>query len=175
MHITTQKKIPFHAILNEFFSHFSQLKKNLLGLVDLPKEDYGALIITTAAVVSFLTFLLCILCQRKRKRRHHRQLHRNAHYDSTTSATGKFKQKLNGSSLFKMYFCRFEFKPEKPSKQPFGQCSRHKFRIIKNSTSTRTTYVASATSCLHKWRDDWRYAWSKWRHGRRRRWWWRYG
>lgn len=58
----------------------------------MPKEDYGALIITTAAVVSFLTFLLCILCQRKRKRRHHRQLHRNAHYDSTTSATGEFKK-----------------------------------------------------------------------------------
>ena len=55
----------------------------------MPKEDHGVLIISAAAVVSFLTCLLCILCQRKRKRRHHRQLHRNAHYDSTTSATGK--------------------------------------------------------------------------------------
>lgn len=73
-------------------SHYLKLLLLLLfnlGQVDLPKEDYGALIITTAAVVSFLTFLLCILCQRKRKRRHHRQLHRNAHYDSTTSATGE--------------------------------------------------------------------------------------
>jgi hypothetical protein len=57
----------------------------------MPKEDHGILIISVAAVVSFLTCLLCTLCHRKRKRRHHRQLHRNAHYDSTTSATGKKK------------------------------------------------------------------------------------
>jgi hypothetical protein len=62
---------------------------HLAGTIEMPKEDHGILIISAAAVVSFLTCLLCILCQRKRKRRHHRQLHRNAHYDSTTSATGK--------------------------------------------------------------------------------------
>jgi hypothetical protein len=59
------------------------------GTVEMPKEDHGVLIISVAAVVSFLTCLLCTLCHRKRKRRHHRQLHRNANYDSTTSATGK--------------------------------------------------------------------------------------
>ncbi|XP_070502962.1 cubilin isoform X3 [Chironomus tepperi] len=63
--------------------------------VEMPKEDHGVLIISAAAVVSFLTCLLCILCQRKRKRRHHRQLHRNAHYDSTTSATGLNSSRRN--------------------------------------------------------------------------------
>ncbi|XP_065095868.1 uncharacterized protein LOC135717643 isoform X4 [Ochlerotatus camptorhynchus] len=57
----------------------------------IPEEDHGALIISCIAAASFLICLLCTLCHRKRKRRHHRQLglHRNAaHYDSTTSATG---------------------------------------------------------------------------------------
>lgn len=57
----------------------------------VPEEDHGALIISCIAAASFLICLLCTLCHRKRKRRHHRQLglHRNAaHYDSTTSATG---------------------------------------------------------------------------------------
>ncbi|XP_011193045.2 uncharacterized protein LOC105218882 isoform X2 [Zeugodacus cucurbitae] len=56
-----------------------------------PEEDHGVLIIITLIVVSFLICLLCTLCHSKRKRRAHvRQLglHRNAHYDSQTSATG---------------------------------------------------------------------------------------
>ncbi|XP_049281728.1 uncharacterized protein LOC125763035 isoform X2 [Anopheles funestus] len=60
-------------------------------IIIVPEEDHGALIISCIAAASFLTCLLCTLCHRKRKRRHHRQLglHRNAaHYDSTTSATG---------------------------------------------------------------------------------------
>ncbi|XP_055525467.1 cubilin isoform X3 [Wyeomyia smithii] len=59
-------------------------------IIIVPEEDHGALIISCIAAASFLICLLCTLCHRKRKRRHHRQLglHRNAHYDSTTSATG---------------------------------------------------------------------------------------
>lgn len=66
----------------------TQIRFDASGTVEMPKEDHGVLIISVAAVVSFLTCLLCTLCHRKRKRRHHRQLHRNANYDSTTSATG---------------------------------------------------------------------------------------
>ncbi|XP_075148530.1 uncharacterized protein LOC142222327 isoform X2 [Haematobia irritans] len=54
-------------------------------------EDHGVLIITTLLVVSFLICLLCILYHSRRKRRqqlHQLGLHRNAHYDSQTSATG---------------------------------------------------------------------------------------
>ncbi|XP_065371429.1 tolloid-like protein 2 isoform X1 [Calliphora vicina] len=54
-------------------------------------EDHGVLIITTLLVVSFLICLLCILYHSRRKRRqqlHQMGLHRNAHYDSQTSATG---------------------------------------------------------------------------------------
>ncbi|XP_058979365.1 cubilin isoform X2 [Musca domestica] len=53
-------------------------------------EDHGVLIITTLLVVSFLICLLCILYHSRRKRRqqlHQLGLHRNAHYDSQTSAT----------------------------------------------------------------------------------------
>ncbi|XP_058812788.1 uncharacterized protein LOC131677148 isoform X2 [Topomyia yanbarensis] len=60
-------------------------------ITTVPEVDHGALIISCIAAASFLICLLCTLCHRKRKRRHHRQLglHRNAaHYDSTTSATG---------------------------------------------------------------------------------------
>ncbi|XP_067618415.1 uncharacterized protein [Eurosta solidaginis] len=56
-----------------------------------PEEDHGVLIIITLIVVSFLICLLCTLYHSRRKRRAHiRQLglHRNAHYDSQTSATG---------------------------------------------------------------------------------------
>lgn len=62
-----------------------------MSTIIIPEEDHGALIISCIAAASFLICLLCTLCHRKRKRRHHRQLglHRNAaHYDSTTSATG---------------------------------------------------------------------------------------
>lgn len=62
------------------------------GTTQAPEEDHGVLIIITLIVVSFLICLLCTLCHSKRKRRAHvRQLglHRNAHYDSQTSATGK--------------------------------------------------------------------------------------
>nr|NP_001247187.1 uncharacterized protein Dmel_CG42613, isoform G [Drosophila melanogaster]AFH06505.1 uncharacterized protein Dmel_CG42613, isoform G [Drosophila melanogaster] len=55
------------------------------------EEDYDVLIIITLLVVSSLICLLCILCHSRRSRRNHvRQLglHRNAHYDSQTSATG---------------------------------------------------------------------------------------
>ncbi|XP_067618413.1 uncharacterized protein [Eurosta solidaginis] len=55
-----------------------------------PEEDHGVLIIITLIVVSFLICLLCTLYHSRRKRRAHiRQLglHRNAHYDSQTSAT----------------------------------------------------------------------------------------
>ncbi|XP_039491731.1 cubilin isoform X2 [Drosophila santomea] len=54
------------------------------------EEDYDVLIIITLLVVSSLICLLCILCHSRRSRRNHvRQLglHRNAHYDSQTSAT----------------------------------------------------------------------------------------
>ncbi|KAI8044078.1 hypothetical protein M5D96_000228 [Drosophila gunungcola] len=54
------------------------------------EEDYDVLIIITLLVVSSLICLLCILCHSRRNRRNHvRQLglHRNAHYDSQTSAT----------------------------------------------------------------------------------------
>ncbi|CAO1427442.1 unnamed protein product [Diamesa serratosioi] len=73
-------------------------------LIEMPKEDHGVLVITVILAVSFLTCLLCTLCHRKRKRRHHRQLgmHRNAHYDSTTSATGLNSSRRNlqgGGSL----------------------------------------------------------------------------
>lgn len=68
--------------------------KKYVGTIEMPKEDHGVLIISALAIASFLTCLLCILCQRKRKRRHHRQLHRNAHYDSTTSATGNYYNTL---------------------------------------------------------------------------------
>ena len=78
-----------HTIFSSPLLHFSFSLHTWLGTIEMPKEDHGILIISVAAVVSFLTCLLCTLCHRKRKRRHHRQLHRNAHYDSTTSATGK--------------------------------------------------------------------------------------
>lgn len=62
--------------------------------MEVVEEDYGALLIIIASLAAF-SFLICLLCMachcRKKQRRHHRQLglHRNAHYDSTTSATGK--------------------------------------------------------------------------------------
>ncbi|XP_055373850.1 tolloid-like protein 2 isoform X2 [Condylostylus longicornis] len=59
-------------------------------ILEVPKEDHGVLVIVGISAGSFLICLLCTLCHRQRKRRHHRQLglHRNAaHYDSTTSAT----------------------------------------------------------------------------------------
>ncbi|XP_037027198.1 cubilin isoform X3 [Bradysia coprophila] len=59
-------------------------------IMEAVEEDYDALIISSLAAVSFLICLLCTVCHCRKKRRHHRQLglHRNAHYDSTTSATG---------------------------------------------------------------------------------------
>ncbi|EDV30312.2 uncharacterized protein Dana_GF23226, isoform A [Drosophila ananassae] len=54
------------------------------------EEDHDVLIIITLFVASSLICLLCILCHSRRSRRNHvRQLglHRNAHYDSQTSAT----------------------------------------------------------------------------------------
>ncbi|KAH8383445.1 hypothetical protein KR009_008609 [Drosophila setifemur] len=54
------------------------------------EEDHDVLIIITLFVASSLICLLCILCHSRRNRRNHvRQLglHRNAHYDSQTSAT----------------------------------------------------------------------------------------
>ena len=85
-------------ILIFFCSIFSSFH-TWIGTIEMPKEDHGVLIISVAAVVSFLTCLLCTLCHRKRKRRHHRQLHRNAHYDSTTSATGNFSTLYATASL----------------------------------------------------------------------------
>lgn len=69
----------------------NEKKKFIAGILEVVEEDYGALlIIASLAALSFLICLLCIVCHCKKKRRHHRQLglHRNAHYDSTTSATG---------------------------------------------------------------------------------------
>ncbi|XP_068155591.1 tolloid-like protein 2 isoform X4 [Drosophila tropicalis] len=57
------------------------------------EEDHDVLIIITLVVVSCLICLLCTLCHSRRKRRNHARqlgLHRNAHYDSQTSATGFF-------------------------------------------------------------------------------------
>ncbi|XP_068155588.1 bone morphogenetic protein 1 isoform X1 [Drosophila tropicalis] len=54
------------------------------------EEDHDVLIIITLVVVSCLICLLCTLCHSRRKRRNHARqlgLHRNAHYDSQTSAT----------------------------------------------------------------------------------------
>lgn len=61
------------------------------GTLQVIEEDNSALIITSLAAFSFLICLLITACHCRRKRRHHRQLglHRNGHYDSTTSATGK--------------------------------------------------------------------------------------
>lgn len=59
--------------------------------MEVVEEDYGALIIISLAAFSFLICLLCTVCHCKRRRRHHHRqlgLHRNGHYDSTTSATG---------------------------------------------------------------------------------------
>lgn len=63
-----------------------------LGISEAAQEDHDVLIIITLVVVLSLICLLCTLCHSRRKRRNHvRQLglHRNAHYDSQTSATGK--------------------------------------------------------------------------------------
>ncbi|EDV91452.1 GH13954 [Drosophila grimshawi] len=59
-------------------------------ITEAAEEDHDVLIIITLVVVSSLICLLCTLCHSRRKRRNHvRQLglHRNAHYDSQTSAT----------------------------------------------------------------------------------------
>lgn len=63
-----------------------------LGITEAAEEDHDVLIIITLVVVSSLICLLCTLCHSRRKRRNHARqlgLHRNAHYDSQTSATGK--------------------------------------------------------------------------------------
>lgn len=65
-----------------------------LGISEAAQEDHDVLIIITLVVVLSLICLLCTLCHSRRKRRNHvRQLglHRNAHYDSQTSATGKHR------------------------------------------------------------------------------------
>lgn len=61
-----------------------------IGTMEVVEEDYGALIIASLAAFSSLICLLCTACHCRRRRRLHRQLglHRNGHYDSTTSATG---------------------------------------------------------------------------------------
>ncbi|KAH8312721.1 hypothetical protein KR044_012542 [Drosophila immigrans] len=59
-------------------------------ITEAAEEDHDVLIIITLVVVLSLICLLCTLCHSRRKRRNHvRQLglHRNAHYDSQTSAT----------------------------------------------------------------------------------------
>ncbi|XP_015022668.3 cubilin isoform X3 [Drosophila mojavensis] len=59
-------------------------------ITEAAEEDHDVLIIITLVVASSLICLLCTLCHSRRKRRNHvRQLglHRNAHYDSQTSAT----------------------------------------------------------------------------------------
>lgn len=64
------------------------------GISEAAQEDHDVLIIITLVVVLSLICLLCTLCHSRRKRRNHvRQLglHRNAHYDSQTSATGKHR------------------------------------------------------------------------------------
>ncbi|XP_030573706.1 cubilin isoform X2 [Drosophila novamexicana] len=60
-------------------------------ITEAAEEDHDVLIIITLVVVSSLICLLCTLCHSRRKRRNHARqlgLHRNAHYDSQTSATG---------------------------------------------------------------------------------------
>lgn len=132
----------------------------------MPKEDHGILIISVAAVVSFLTCLLCTLCHRKRKRRHHRQLHRNAHYDSTTSATGnahplrRVKISFKPTSLF-----RSQFKQTQSAKQFIGKCSWHQHGIIENSTGSPRSNNSSASTRLHQRRNYRRHERS---HGLRR-------
>ncbi|XP_064549218.1 cubilin isoform X1 [Drosophila montana] len=59
-------------------------------ITEAAEEDHDVLIIITLVVVSSLICLLCTLCHSRRKRRNHARqlgLHRNAHYDSQTSAT----------------------------------------------------------------------------------------
>ncbi|XP_017848195.1 tolloid-like protein 2 isoform X3 [Drosophila busckii] len=59
-------------------------------ITEAAEEDHDVLIIITLVVALSLICLLCILYHSRRKRRNHvRQLglHRNAHYDSQTSAT----------------------------------------------------------------------------------------
>lgn len=76
-----------------YFGLFTFLLPNL-GISEAAQEDHDVLIIITLVVVLSLICLLCTLCHSRRKRRNHvRQLglHRNAHYDSQTSATGKHR------------------------------------------------------------------------------------
>ncbi|KAH8407152.1 hypothetical protein KR222_009554 [Zaprionus bogoriensis] len=59
-------------------------------ITEAVEEDHDVLIIITLVVVLSLICLLCTLCHSRRKRRNHARqlgLHRNAHYDSQTSAT----------------------------------------------------------------------------------------
>lgn len=62
------------------------------GIIEVTKDESGALIISSLAAGSFLICLVCtVYHRRKRRKPHHRQLglHRSGgHYDSTTSATG---------------------------------------------------------------------------------------